>query len=366
MTPDTSAPDSWYAAPGAEDDVALSTRLQLARNLANFPFPERERGDDGERVLSLVFDAFAHLDDPDQYQANRLDRLTPLRRKLLVERGFIPETPNPQIVSGIVLKTDGRVVCTVNSVDHLRIAAFAAGLNPDEVWRLCSGLDAEMQKTLQFAASYDMGFLTASLFDAGSGMCASVYVHLPATELTGHDALNDMLVSVNQRGFGAEACFGPGPQGLPLGSYYRIRNLNSLDGSEFDQMASLTAVTKYAADMERNFRAAIRKSMPTSLRDRVYRAFAAVKYSRFLEEKECVTLISDIKLGKDTGIITGVEYCALGALFYRLKNAHLELIIRSGNFAFESDVEATDDLKVRRMRALIVQEALENIQIVTG
>jgi protein arginine kinase len=356
----------WYAAPGPEDDVVLSTRLRLARNLANFPFPEREQGDDDERVLSLMFDAFAHLDNPDQYQANRLDRLTPLPRKLLVERGFIPEAPDPQTVSGIMLKTDGRVVCTVNHIDHIRIAAFASGLNPDEVWRMCSALDADVQKSLQFAASYDMGFLTASLFDAGSGMRVSVYVHLPATELAGHDVLNDVISSVNQRGFAAEACFGPGPQGLPLGSYYCIRSQNSLDGSEFDQLASLSAVAKYVADKERNFRAAVKESQPTGLRDRVYRAFAAVKYSRFLDEKECVPLISEIKLGKDTGIITGVEYCALGALFYRLKNTHLELIIRSGNFAFERDVEKSDDLKVRRMRALIVQEALEHIQIVAG
>jgi protein arginine kinase len=262
-----------------------------------------------------------------------------------------------------VLKTDGRIVCTVNDTDHVRLAAFAAGLDPDSVWQLCRNLDGEMQKSLQFAASYDNGFLTSSIYDAGSGMRVSAHVHLAATELSGTDALSAVLTAVNDRGFVIEHCFGPGAQGLPLGSYYRIRNASSLDGSEFDQIAALTAVTKYVVDMERNFRSIIAENKPTTLRDRVYRAFAAVKYGRFMDEREAIGLISDIKLGKDTGILTGVDYSALAALFYRIKDAHLELIIRSGNFAFEGDVEASDTLKVRRMRALIVQEAMENAGI---
>jgi protein arginine kinase len=358
--------DAWYTASGPDDDVVLSTRLRLARNLVNFPFPAYERGDDGERVLSLVFDSFAHLRTPDDYQTSRVDRLAPLRKKLLFERGFIPSLESnaanlPPV--GIVLKTDGRIVCTVNDTDHIRLAAFASGLDTERVWQLCRDLDSEMQKSLQFAAAYETGFLTSSLFDAGSGMRVSAHVHLAATELAGNEELLAVLTTINDRGFTVEHCFGPGAGGLPLGSYYRIRNMNSFDGSEFDQIASLAAVTKYVIDMERNFRSIIAQNMPTTLRNRVYRAFAAVKYGRFMDEAEAIGLISDIGLGKDTGLITGVEYSALSALFYRIKDAHLELIIRSGNFAFEGDVEASDALKVKRMRALIVQEALENAGI---
>jgi protein arginine kinase len=348
----------------------LSTRLRLARNLASFPFPACERDDDGERVLSLIFDAFAHLDNSSQYQANRLESLPPLRRKLVTDRGLIKppppvkeNTPAPvEPLQGIVTRNDGKVVATVNDTDHLRISAYSSGLNTDEVWDLCHSLDEDLQKTLQFAASYETGFLTSSLFDAGSGMKLSIHAHLPAIELAESHAHSEVINGIVGRGFVAETYYGINQAtGLPFGSYYRIRNANASGGTEFDQIAALQACARFLVTAERKFRAMIADKKPTVLRDRVYRAFAAIKYSRFMEEREAIGWLSDIKLGIDTGIITGVDYPTLTALFYRIKSAHLEMIIHSGHFSFESDVAASERLQVLRMRALIVQEALEDV-----
>jgi protein arginine kinase len=358
--------DPWYALPGREDDVVLSTRLRLARNLADFPFPAYEKGDDAERVLSLVFDSFAHLEKAGDYQAHRLDRLDPIRKKLLFERGFLTSLSTGKAGSpgeGIVLKEDGTVVCTVNDTDHIRIASFASGLALKTLWEKCHELDTEMQKRLRFAVSYESGYLTSSLFDVGSGMRVSAHLHLPATEMIGDDALNTMIATVSKRGFSVEPVFSLGVDGLPLGAYYRFRNTSSQQDNEMHQYTTLEGVALYAASLERNYRLDVAKSMPTTLRDRVYRAFAAAKYCRFLTEDEAVTLISSIALGTHTRLITGVEQTALAALFYRIKDAHLEMVIRSGNFDFEDDTAASDAYKVRRMRALIVQEAIINAGI---
>jgi protein arginine kinase len=391
-------------------------------------------GEDGEKVLSLVFDAFAHLEDSHRYQPTRVDCISPLRQKLLVERGLLSSIANgvsntahtsangsgdsANIVSapsarGIVLSGDGRVVCTINDRDHLRISAYAPGLNTDEVWQLCHGLEEELQGALQFAASYDVGYLTHSLFDAGSGMKVSIHAHLPAIELAGTQAHTEFLKGINQRGFVAETYYGLKSNNLPFGSYYRIRNASAASGNEFDQLAAFTACAHYIAGLERKFRLEAASHQPTILRDRVYRAFGAIKYSRFLEERESIGLLSDIKLGLDTGILrptgekqsglplrghlgsptatefatqtrtptTGAPVAAIGAtspvaapgataapisitgLFYRIKSAHLEMIIHSGHFAFEPDVAASEKLQVLRIRSLVIQEALEGLRL---
>jgi protein arginine kinase len=360
--------NGWYTQDGPDNDVVISTRLRLARNLASFPFPHRERGEDGERVLSAVLDSFAQVSDHESWQSNRVDCLPPLRRGLLMERGVLSnsdQSESPPPPAGIVLRADGCLACTINQGDHLRISAFASGLNTADTWELCHNLDEELQRTLQFAASYETGFLTSSLFDAGSGMKISVHAHLPAIELAGQEAFAQFLSAINGRGFVAETYYGLAPNGMPFGSYYRIRNANSVGGTEFDQIAALNSTVKYVAAMERRFRAELLEARPTILRDRVYRAFATVKYSRFMEEREAAILLSDIKLGIDTGIITWSEPRAgsLNALFYRIKRAHLETVIRSGNFAWERDVANQENLRIQRMRTLVMQDALDGLLI---
>ena len=101
---------------------------------------------------------------------------------------------------------------------------------------------------------------------------------------------------------------------------------------------------------------------PTVLRDYVYKAIAAVKYSRFLSERDCVDLLFRIKWGCDTGIVSGIENASLFGLFYRTREAHIEFINRNERFKFESDVN-TPELQCERLRSLIMQEALEHVQI---
>jgi protein arginine kinase len=358
--------DAWYAAPGPEQDVVVSTKIRITRNLANFPFPRASRGDDCERVQALVFDAFSKMDNPDSFQAISTERLDSLGKRILAERGVIPYefakhyvTKNA-VAPGIVVRSDGRLTCTVNAADHIHICAFSSGLDPTGVWQNARAIDEKMQEHLHFAASRDFGYLTSELADAGSGMKLTVQAHLPSVSLSGR--LMEVIEASELRCFSLSASYGTA-SGASLGAYYNVTNANSFEGNEFDQIASISAAAVFLANLERNLRADVAENKPTIIRDRVCKSFAQAKYSSFLTEREAIAFLSDIKLGKDTGLITGITYNELAALLFRIKEAHLAFIAKSAVFAFEKDVSESQELSINRMRSLIVHEALENVEL---
>ena len=146
----TEISDAWYSVDGPDNDVILSTRIRLARNLVNFPFPQGFKNSDGERVLSLVFDAFSKVDENDSYQSLLISDLDSLGQKILSERGVIEPDAISQNSSGLVLRGDGKVSCTVNYNDHIRLSSFSTGLNIDFGYSLVKEIDdKKVYKTRQ-------------------------------------------------------------------------------------------------------------------------------------------------------------------------------------------------------------------------
>ena len=349
--------DPWYTADGAENDVIVSTRARLARNLANFQFPGTISPDDAERVQSLVFDSFSQLDTAQLFHLVRTSALDKLGAEILSERGAAG-TPQG---TGIIMRNDGRVSCLVNSVDHVRIASFAPGLSCSGVFNDCRAVDDGLQNTLQFAASYDFGYLTSSLNDAGSGMKLSLRVHLPSVSFCGK--AEELVTELRNRGLSVSAVYGTGDDyGTSLGSYYEIATLSSEAGAEIDQIAGIEAAGRYCAETERKFRAECADNKPTAVHNVILRAFASAKFSTLMKLREAVSVVSAVKWGKDLGIISGIEDSVLCGLLYRIQNGHLEFLLENGNFRFERDIENSIPQKLERLRALTLQEAFEKTE----
>jgi protein arginine kinase len=348
--------EPWYTYDGADSDVVVSTRARLARNLANFQFPGTARADDADRVRALVFDSFAHLENADDFHLMNSDALGTLGARILAERGVI-DVP---AASGVVMRSDGRVSCLVNSVDHVRISAFAPGLNCSDTFENCRIIDEGLQKTLQFAASYEFGYLTASINDAGSGLKLSVRVHLPSLSFSGET--ENVFRGLREKGLSVTSVYGTGDDyGQSLGAYYQISTLSSFTGSELDQIASLEGAGKYIAETERKFRSKCAENKPTAVHNIILRSFAAAKFSALMPLRESISVISSVKWGLDMGIISGIDDNALCGLLYRVQNGHLEFLLQNGNFTFEDDIKDNLPQKIERLRALILQEAFEKI-----
>ena len=346
--------DSWYLQPGPESDVVLSTRIRVARNLADFPFPEFQKGDDAQRVETLVFDAFSQMEDADDWQLLSVSSMDKLGRQLLAERSILPTDIIDSGTGSVAVRTDGRMSCTVNRHDHVHLAAVMPGFVPSECLEKVRSADALLQKNLSFAGNKEFGYLTSRLKDTGTGMKVSCLLHLPSIhELELQDTLFRSLVD---SGFDVYACFAPaGSEITSLGAWYRISTNHSFPLSETDQLAAITSAGRNIIEIERKARQDILLTKPTVVRDRVYRALAAVKFSKFISLREGVELISALKWGVDLGLLDGVSDCQLYSLLVRIQGGHLTFALRSGDFGFEKDVTSPEQ-KIARLRALIMQE----------
>lgn len=354
--------DIWYACDGPENDIVLSSRVRFARNLANFPFPRNFRGDDARRVQSLVFDGVAQSAHADDFQALSVSDLDGLGMKILCERGVLRPSVLRASGGGIIMWSDGRLSCTVNDGDHVKIISFAPGLAAGEAFDTCRTLDTALQTHLQFAASYDFGFLTSSLRDCGSGMHVAVRVHLPSLSFA--KKIPALSQDLAKNGIDMGASFGAGSEsGTALGGYYQLTTRYAQTGSELDQLAGIVSAVELVVKSERRERAQLKKTRRTELFDAVYRSYAKARFALLLDAREAVEVISGIKWGRDLGVVGDIGYGTLCALLYRIQEGHLLFVLKDGNVSFPKDIAQGQRLQTRRLRALILQEAIDGIKL---
>lgn len=358
----------WYLIHGKDQDVVVSSRMRLARNLANFQFTPQLNPLEAQRILSIVIDAFNKIENGDQYQSVLVENMDKTSIKIMEERGILDsENLNN---SAILIRNDGKLCCTVNSTDHLRLSSFASGFNFDQVFSQVKTTDDQLQHVIQFAASYDFGYLNASILDSGSGMKLSARMHLLGLSMK--QQINSLAQDFANKNINFTAPFGPGGMeningfgfvGTSLGSFYDISTRQSSEGSEFDQIAAISSECKKLIDLERRAREDMQKNQPSLIKNFMYRAVYLAKSSVFLSKREAVEIISGVKLGKDLNLLTGIDDSSLCALLLKIQDGHLEFVMNSENFKFEKDISDNQDKKIERLRAILLQEAFQDINL---
>lgn len=381
--PASSSPDAWYAQTGEDMDVVCGTKSVLARNLANFPFPSRLDDNESERIRSIVFDAFNYLPEINSYQLVWVSDLDDIAKKVMNERGILP--PYEGKKAGIIFRNDGKLACTVNTDDHLHLCSFGAGLDIDNTTRQVYSVDEQLQHHIQFAASYDYGYLNSSILNSGSGLNVAVKLHLPAMTLLGQ--IPGQSKKLGEEGFnlfasygaaGSEYLSGFGAQaaGASLGSYYIITGRSGAGGTELEQIASLDIAVRQLILLERQARKTCKTEHRTQMANFAYRALALAKHSFFVTLRESIEIISGVKVGVENGFLGGTAGTAtrsrkklpvslevLNALLYRVQEGHLEYLLTNEKLTFEKDIADNHQKKTERLRALILQEAFENLEV---
>lgn len=352
--------DYWYAQKGPENDVVISSRIRLSRNLVNFPFPQKYTKDDAERVETLLFDAFSHLSAPEKFQTIPKKLLNEKNRKIFIERGVLDEKMFQN--SSAVIKIDGKVTCSINEEDHLKIASFTSGFDVEGAYKNAKELDDELQKTVQFAANYEFGFLTANIKDSGSGMKASVRVHLPS--LTFLEKMNEVMDELTQQNLDIEVVFGAGKEKCSaLGGIYDISTKLASFGSETDQIGNLVVAVKSLIKKERKARAECAKNCVTRIYNEILRAYSIAKFAVLVDAREGIEILSKLKWGKDLKIISGIQETDIFSLLYGSQEAHLEFLIKQAKFEIEVDINGDEEMIHQRVRSLILRESLEKAEL---
>lgn len=351
--------DAWYIADGPDTDVALSSRARIIRNLSGFIFPANLKTDDAERVQSLIFDAINHLEKPERFQMIRLSGIDSLGKRILCERAILESASGVEPWKGVILRNDGVVSATINIEDHLRIAAFYPGSALLQSSKEVFALDAQMEQKLQFSSVPGFGYATSNIFNVGSALKLSVLFCLPSLSMNGliERAIREFL----GQGFIITGFYGSDVK-FSLGSLYQMSLQSASNGDTNSQLQLMQQGVEKLIELERKARIELLSQRKTEIEDVVYRAIVTAKYARFISVAEGVSLLEKIRLGINLKMITGIVNKDLTALLYRIQPAHIHFVISTGSIIIEDDV-TVEEMKLDRLRAMVIQEVLKNADI---
>lgn len=361
----------WYARGGSSSDVFLSSRVRLARNLANFPFPERFKNDDASHVEAILLDAFNKAMNSigdDNFHSIAISGLSPENRLVLEERGVIKtlnEIRERKLPLGTqaIMNSEGDLSAVINGTDHLHIASYASALNFKEAYKKAFELDEKLQEHVQFAASYEFGYLSAAMKNLGSGIKFSAWVNIQMTLRAGK--YPELLNKVRESGAELYPAF---PYLLtngnsPAGAIFNVFSTRSLSGSEVSQLADMEATGTLIAEYERKISEEYADNHITIIVSSVLRSLYIAKKSLLVTLREAIDIISDIQIGLRLGLVSGIDYGTLSSLLYRIQPGHIAYVMEEGNFDFGEDIKKDKRLMVDRLRAIVLQEAFENISL---
>lgn len=330
---------NWYVQTGKDSDVVISSRIRLARNVKGIPFITKCKDNDLEKVISIMNNAANSLGYG--LKLFRMDKIDSITKLSLVEKHLIsPEFASnkdnsiTQNLKAILLNEDENICIMINEEDHLRIQVFSAGLDLENLKNLIVEIDEKIDEVCHYAYNEKYGYLTACPTNVGTGMRASVMVHLPALTMTGN--INKVLQIVNSFGMNIRGLYGEGTQSV--GNVYQISNNQSLGLTEDEIVKNLNIITSKIIEQERLARKNLTKE-PLELEDRICRSYGILTNARKLSSEECLKLWSDVKLGMDLGIIEGLTDLKVNKIKIYSQSGNLQKYLGNGLNAYERDIE---------------------------
>lgn len=288
--------NKWYIEKGAEGDVALSTRIRLARNIADFPFPSKLDIKGKNEICSLLRGVLAG-EGADDFKYIDMNSLTPSQAVSLAERHLIsPEFTTNRDGRGLLLTDDESVSIMICEEDHIRLQVMKAGLSLDEAFETADKIDNKLDAALDYAFDDRIGYLTQCPTNLGTAMRASVMLHLPALTATGK--ISSIASTVSKLGLTIRGAYGEGTSAR--GCIYQMSNRITLGITERAALDNLRAITLQIAAQERAAQEVVLKSPAEE--DKVFRAMGILKNARILSGDEFMELISLVRMGTAKGL----------------------------------------------------------------
>lgn len=292
----------WYEQKAPDGDVVISSRVRLARNLANYPFSLKISNDQAEKMVEEVKETTEDLNQgtgKKHYSCN-LGTLSNIDKRAMVERHIIsPNLVENQQVTGLILSEDETISIMINEEDHLRIQSIVGGMNLEAAYEVASRVDDIVSEKLDIAFDEKYGYLTSCPTNVGTGLRASCMVFLPALSLAG--IIHRMFEELSKYGVTIRGIYGEGTKSL--GSLYQISNQKTLGKTEREIIYSLNNVVNQIVKQERLKRQEIQDNNYDKIEDQVYRAYGILKYARQLTSSEAMSLLAQIKLAIDCDLI---------------------------------------------------------------
>lgn len=315
---------TWLDGSGDHPGIVLSSRARLARNVVGYAFPPRARDGERLRLLQQVRQAAATVSSLEGGVLLRLDQLPEVDRLLLHERHLVSkelaglETAHP-LRSGAALWLTEQLAVMINEEDHLRLQALRSGFAIDAAFAAVSRLDQELGAELPYAFHDEFGFLTACPTNVGTGLRASVLIHLPGLVLT--KEIGKVLASLQQMGLTYRGLYGEGSE--VVGNFFQVSNQTTLGRTEEELCELLGRVTRFVVEKEEEARRVLVRDAGYIIEDKLWRAFGTLRYARSLSFDEAMNYLSGVRLAAGLQLIPGLSMYTLNKLLIFSQSAHL-------------------------------------------
>ena len=291
----------WYEKKqGSHPDVIISSRIRLARNLKDYVFPNHLSDEKAKETIDVIHNIFLK-DMTEAFSFCSMEKVSSIDKVAMMERHLLsPLFVNMPIPNALLYNSDESLSIMVNEEDHLRIQAMAKGANLGEIFESASQLDDLIEDKIDYAYSQELGYLTACPTNIGTGLRASYMIHVPALEATGQ--LRIILEAIGKFGITFRGIYGESSE--PVGSVFQVSNQVTLGFSEEEIIEKLHSVTMQIVNQERAVRESLLRERRLEFEDSIYRSYGILSQARILTAKEAMTLLSDVKLGIELGLLT--------------------------------------------------------------
>jgi len=329
----------WTEGKGQFPEIVLSSRVRLARNLAQFPFPLKQTEASANAVLERLEKTVANSRELKMY---RLAEIPELERQVLVEKHLISpdHAQNPEH-KGVIINTEGSVSIMVNEEDHLRIQCFASGLELDTLWQKADKIDDQIEKELTYAFDEQYGYLTCCPTNLGTGMRVSVMMHLPGLVLTNQVGM--VLSQLSKVGIAVRGLFGEGTEAH--GNLFQISNQITLGQTEEEILLNINSIAKKLVAQEQAARDYLVQNAGLLIEDKARRAYGILTNAKFISSQEALSLISDLRLGKTVGMINDIELKMINELYLLCQPAFLQVLAKDHMDSQTRDIKRAEIIK---------------------
>lgn len=336
----------WMKEAGPDNDIVMSTRIRLARNFEHYPFPIIASHDQLEPVADLMKKQYHHqsFESYQNLEYIGMEGLQPIEKRVLVEKHLIsPHLAEKSKYSGVLISKNEQVSVMINEEDHIRMQLYFPGLQLEKALEQAFAFDDWLEETIDYAYDEKRGYLTSCPTNVGTGMRASVMMHLPALTLT--QKINKMIPAISQLGLVVRGIYGEGSEAV--GNIFQISNQVTLGRSEEDIIEDLLSVVKKLIEQEQYARQLLVEQSELRLEDRVFRSYGTLKYSRIIESKEAATCLSDLRLGIDVGYINHLSKSILNELMILTQPGFLQQYAKETLSANERDIRRASIIRER-------------------
>lgn len=334
----------WLNGDGPESFAVLSSRIRLARNIVDFPFPPSADTDSRERILEFLSPAFEKvpvLENGSLIFAADIDNLS---QKFLMERHLIsPEFTRGGSGRGIFIKNDEKISIMLNEEDHIRLQVISSGMSLNECWDIANEIDDELSRQVEFDFSEKFGYLTSCPTNVGTGLRASILIHLPGLVHTGE--IENMISNISKVGLVVRGFYGEGTD--VLGNLFQISNQTTLGMTEEEIIDSLVKVTRKIIENEQNAQEKLMSDAPDQIEDKVWRSYGILCNARVLTSSEVMNLLSALRLGLSLALIDKFSIRELNELMIVTQPAHLQKFVGREMDNIERDMVRADLVRDR-------------------